>query len=448
MSSSDNWRGQRATLNVSETVTKLTIFGTTVEQDVSSQSWSDPETGAPFYQNFRIESGGSVTLVTALFTPSSITAVLKSGKETTTKVIPIPPGQKIVVEDTEGMTSTAPLKIGDTESDLEFDPISLSLDSQVSHVVALDIPVKEAKDGQVHATDEVVVSDPQGSATAFQDNTATPVLIIMPAGLYMVLTDEGHALDPRSLESSYALNPTSSPGNEHEESYDPAPDLAIATAVSPSGQQLHDERSLMHLTVKLTVRDETPKTVTENAIPVPPAGSLRIDQLNSSETAPFLLGAPYLSIDDPTIISTSHSIVGTETDAYKAVKLLHDWVYSHLTPEGQLGLPRSASDICANPEGVCRDYAVLYTALARAAGIPTKIEAGLVGFHGRFYYHAWASSFIGGSIGWLPVDATLPTMFVDASHISLGSGDPTVMFSLADVIGNMKVETLNTRNSL
>jgi hypothetical protein len=119
-----------------------------------------------------------------------------------------------------------------------------------------------------------------------------------------------------------------------------------------------------------------------------------------------------------------------------------------MTPQGTLGLPRSGSDILANPVGVCRDYAVLYTTLARASGIPTKINAGLVGFQGRFYYHAWASSYIGGSVGWLPVDATLPTMFVDASHIPLGSGDATVLFTLSNVIGNMKVETLNERNSL
>jgi hypothetical protein len=119
-----------------------------------------------------------------------------------------------------------------------------------------------------------------------------------------------------------------------------------------------------------------------------------------------------------------------------------------MTPVGSLGLPRSATDILANPQGVCRDYAVLYTTLARTAGIPTKINAGLVGFHGRFYYHAWASSYIGGSVGWLPVDPTLPTMFVDATHIPLGTGDATVMFNLSGVIGNTKVETLNTRNSL
>jgi hypothetical protein len=428
------------------TVTKLTVFGTVVSQNITSRSYTDPKSGEPFFQSFTIESGGSETDVKAIFTPKVVMATLKSGAETTSKTLHIPAGEKIIDGDSEGMNSAGPMKVGQKETCLEFDPVSLSLEKQVSTVRAVNIPVKDARTGLIRSTAQVLVSEKDGNATAYQDSDGTPVLILMPASLVMLCTDQTHALADDSSQASYAQDPANSDaaGTKH---YDPAPDLAITTAVSPTGVELKNERTLTEMTAKLTIADRKPEIITERAISVPPANSEPI--ANLSDSAPgFLASAPYLSADDPAIKTTAASIVGTQTDSYQAVKLLHDWVYAHMSPVGSLGLPRSASDILAHPQGVCRDYAILYTSLARAAGIPTKINAGLVGFHGRYYYHAWASSFIGGTTGWLPVDPTLPTMFVDASHIPLGSGDATVMFDLVGVIGNTKVETLNLRNSL
>jgi hypothetical protein len=446
VSTSDVWNGRKATKEVSQTITKLNVFGASVEQDIDCTSYSDPTTGQPFYQTFKIASGGSVTEVSAYFTPHMVSSTLKSGTEVTKKVLPIPPGEKIVDGDTEGIETSGPLRVGQKEVDLEFDPVSLSLDKQVSTVQAVNVPLKDARDGLVHATARVFVSDPEGDATAYQDNAGTPILVLMPAGLVMICTDHEHATNGDNSQASYAADPAA-PANPGGKAYDPAPDLAVATAVSPTGVLLQNERSLVSLTVRVTIKGQEPKTITETAIAVPPPNSSTIASL-AADNSKYLAAAPYLSVDDPAIKKTALQIIGTESNSYAAVKLIHDWVYAHMSPVGTLGLPRSAGDILSNPQGVCRDYAVLYTSLARAAGIPTKIDAGLVGYHGRFYYHAWATSYIGGSVGWLPIDPTMPGMFVDASHIALGTGDATVMFELSDVIGNTKVETVSLRNSL
>ena len=446
VSAPDVWQGHKVTREDSITITKLTVMGTVVSQNIVSHSYSDPKSGQPYYQTFRIESGGSVMDVSATFTPRAVLATLKSGSEVTSKVLPIPAGEKIVDGNTEGMSSDGPLKIGQTETDLELNPVSLTLDKQVCVVKAVNIPVKDARSAKIRSTAEISVTDPDGSVTAFQDNSGTPILMLMPADMVMICTDEAHAQSDSSSQAAYAVNPLNS-GTDLSKNYNPAPDLAVITSVSPTGVVIKDERTLLQLTAKLSVEGRKPEIVTETAIPVPPPDSAAIGEAPQS-AAPFLAPAPYLTVDDPSIKAVVQQVVGGETDSYQAVKLLHDWVNAHMTPVGSLGLPRSATDILANPQGVCRDYAVLYTTLARTAGIPTKINAGLVGFHGRFYYHAWASAYIGGSVGWLPVDPTLPTMFVDATHIPLGTGDATVMFNLSGVIGNTKVETLNTRNSL
>jgi hypothetical protein len=445
----DVYNGLPALLDNSSTITKITVFGTVVEQDVESQSWSDLKTGQPFYQTFTIESGGTTTIVDATFSPQSVTALLKSGTDTTTKVIPIPAGQKIVSGDTEGINSAAPLIAGQTETDLDFDPLTLTLEKQVSTVAAVGVPIKDAVKGTSLLTAEVYVVEPEGNATAYQDDSGVPIRIVMPAGIYMVRCTKADAVSTNSSLADYASDPApTSSAPKVAKGYEPSSDLAISTSVSPSGVSMGNERTLTDLTAVLVVPGQEQKTVTETAIAVPPAEASPVGTLSTPLTSPYLKDAPYLSLNSSEIMSTEASIVGTQTNSYLVVKSIHDWVYDHMTPEGSLGVPRSASDVIANPVGVCRDYAILYTSLARAAGIPTKINAGLVGYHGKFYYHAWASSYIGGSIGWLPVDTTMPGMFVDASHIPLGSGDPTVMFSLSDVIGNMQVKTLKAHNSL
>ncbi len=87
--------------------------------------------------------------------------------------------------------------------------------------------------------------------------------------------------------------------------------------------------------------------------------------------------------------------------------------------------------------GVCRDYAILFAALARRRSVPAKVVSGLLYVNGGFYYHAWVEGYAGK---WGPFAATLPTDFVDATHIKLAEGDATSMFGLAKVIGNLKAQ--------
>src|SRR2546426_3966679 len=67
--------------------------------------------------------------------------------------------------------------------------------------------------------------------------------------------------------------------------------------------------------------------------------------------------------------------------------------------------------------GDCNEHAVLYVALARAAGLPARTAAGLVPVHGRFYYHAWAEVYLGD---WVAVDPMLdefPAGEIGRAHV-------------------------------
>jgi hypothetical protein len=88
---------------------------------------------------------------------------------------------------------------------------------------------------------------------------------------------------------------------------------------------------------------------------------------------------------------------------------------------------------------------VYYTALARAAGIPARICSGIVYFRDSFFYHAWAEIEPRPGAEWVAFDATLPTDFVDATHIKFAQGDPTAMFQAVRVVGQLKAEVLEYR---
>ncbi len=151
----------------------------------------------------------------------------------------------------------------------------------------------------------------------------------------------------------------------------------------------------------------------------------------------------YCNSDNPAIIAEARKIVGGEKNIMKAAEKIRQSVRARITTNSSMGVLRPASDILKDPSGVCRDHAILFTALARAAGIPARPVGGLTLSRGSFYYHAWTEVWTGK--GWLAQDSTLPASTADASHIKLTQGDATSMFAIAKVAGQLKAEILEFR---
>ena len=101
-----------------------------------------------------------------------------------------------------------------------------------------------------------------------------------------------------------------------------------------------------------------------------------------------------------------------------------------------ISLPDALSTL-ENRMGDCNEHAALMAAFARAAGIPAKIEAGLVYLNGRFYYHAWNLLYIGR---WITVDSLLGQIPADVSHIRLSSGELKEQLNLMSMLGNIKLK--------
>ena len=102
----------------------------------------------------------------------------------------------------------------------------------------------------------------------------------------------------------------------------------------------------------------------------------------------------------------------------------------------------SALEVLHTRKGECQAHAMLYTAMARAAGVPTRLAGGLVYMEGMgFLYHAWAESY---ADGWVSVDPTFNQVGVDATHIKLVEGrDWISLLQLGKVVGQIRAEIID-----
>jgi hypothetical protein len=174
---------------------------------------------------------------------------------------------------------------------------------------------------------------------------------------------------------------------------------------------------------------------------------------DGDEFADQLQGNAWLERDDPEVRRMAAEAVGDTTDALTAAKRIEEYVDRAIAAKG-LGVGMAtAAETAVSRQGDCSEHAVLVAALARAAGIPSRIVGGLVyadtlpGMEGgAFGYHMWAEAWVGE---WLPLDAAIRPH--DATHIALARSDlngPDDLFSISaaimQIVGAVKLSVIDT----
>jgi hypothetical protein len=145
--------------------------------------------------------------------------------------------------------------------------------------------------------------------------------------------------------------------------------------------------------------------------------------------------------DDRRIREESARIVGGETDAREAARKLNEWVYGSINKQPVVSIP-SAVDVLKQRAGDCNEHTTLYTALARAAGIPTRMAAGVVYLKNGFYYHAWPEIWLGE---WTAIDPTFNQFPADATHIRFVTGELSRQAEIMRLVGKLKIDVLEYR---
>ncbi|HEY6874705.1 MAG TPA: transglutaminase-like domain-containing protein [Geobacteraceae bacterium] len=141
--------------------------------------------------------------------------------------------------------------------------------------------------------------------------------------------------------------------------------------------------------------------------------------------------------DSGELAAKKNEILGDEKEPRRKAEKLARWVAANVA-EGVDDSHPPLETLRAK-RGDCRSRALLYVALARAAGIPTRLVAGLVYVGGKgFLYHCWAESRVGE---WVAVDPNLGQVPADATHIKLAEGESLEeMAPLAGLVGRLQAK--------
>lgn len=178
------------------------------------------------------------------------------------------------------------------------------------------------------------------------------------------------------------------------------------------------------------------------------------------DRAADLASTTYADTNDEVITSLTAEALKSysgKSDAIRA-EALRRFVF-HYIKSKDLGVAfATASETARSREGDCSEHGVLLAAMLRAAGIPSRVVAGVVyveefaGQRGVFGYHMWTQALLDGPNGpeWADVDATLgnPWPF-DATHIAFATSDlaegetVSALAGIAPLLGTLRIEVLD-----
>jgi hypothetical protein len=230
------------------------------------------------------------------------------------------------------------------------------------------------------------------------------------------------------------------------------PDIIALTAVQAEGVAVAEPRTMSFMKAKLEGADLSGMALDGGrqafsdgvlSCTKEDLSNLKPAQLPVKGPGPgeFMGPEPFVQSDDPRIIKQAQEIAGGEKDTLKVAQKILDWVHDNLRKYPSAGIP-NAVEVLQNLSGDCNEHAVLFMALARAAGIPARMDAGLVLMDGKFYYHAWNEVYVGQ---WVTVDPTFGQFPADATHIRLAVGGPDKQMELIKAVGKIKIEVLEAR---
>ena len=133
----------------------------------------------------------------------------------------------------------------------------------------------------------------------------------------------------------------------------------------------------------------------------------------------LLLPEAFIQSDDIRVKKKALEITKGITDTLEILKAINNYLYENIEKEHRATLP-SASEILKSMRGDCNEHTVLFIAMARSLGIPSKAVVGVVMMDDKFYYHSWVTAYTNGHYHFF--DPTFGQYPIDATHIRLVSG--------------------------
>ncbi|MCL6613407.1 MAG: transglutaminase-like domain-containing protein, partial [Firmicutes bacterium] len=149
--------------------------------------------------------------------------------------------------------------------------------------------------------------------------------------------------------------------------------------------------------------------------------------VTGNEFTPYLGDAQYITPSLPEVQALAREILAGERDGWAAVKKLVEWVYDFIEP-AMIPETLTTAQILSRKRGKCAEYAILFAALARAAGLPTRVVLGERYQDNVWVGHMWNEVWLGE---WVAVDASHNQVAPDALLLKFVHSD--------NVMGTQKV---------
>jgi len=212
---------------------------------------------------------------------------------------------------------------------------------------------------------------------------------------------------------------------------------------------IRDLAKLSGLTVEINGWSDALPLLQEGGQSVVKSGEGRIVVKTGSSVSPasaplvavakeaYLKPAEKIEADAPEIVAKARELIVGKKDVKEIARTLATWTADWLKDSIDDG--GSALISLKERSGNCQTHARLYTALARAAGIPTRFVSGLVYQEKKgFLYHSWTESLLGDA--WVAVDPTYAQLPADPSHIKFFEGSNLEdMSPIIAIIGRIRI---------
>ncbi len=427
----DKLGGAPATRSDSHTVIDAGLLGTAVKLVTDSTTWTNAS-GRPLRMKFYIESGGRTQTVDAIFGEKTVAVDVNNNGAKSHSSLKIPAGA--IVDDPITLMLHDHAAQGQKRSFWVLDPMTITFLKNDVKMVGLSSTMVAGKKVSANL---IEVIDPRTTMRVFVNPKGDLVRVEGPMGIEML---------PETRTAALAK-----PGK-----YSPTVDLAINTSIK-TDKPIDDPSHLTELKLRITGKDlsqipsDPSQSVTKDGeawiVDVHPT---RLDSVDGqsitdaqANSAQWLQPSLDIPSNLPKFRELAHKIVGPKKDVHGASLAIKQYVYSLMQPNAGIGVLRDASEILSTKEGVCRDYAILTTTLLRAAGIPSRVVAGLVNWDGTFYYHAWSEAWDGHR--WIGIDSTTEDQQLSAGHIKLADGNVEDAFTFT-FLEKAKIEVLDARH--
>lgn len=195
---------------------------------------------------------------------------------------------------------------------------------------------------------------------------------------------------------------------------------------SSARQQVEVDGSNVSLTLR---RDAPPRKV---AFPVDRTGV----------TSKYMEATPFIQSEDPAIKQAARRAVGDAKDVFSATSRLSSYVFRHIRDE-YVPSYSNALEALKSGRGDCTEHSILFVALARSLGIPSRVAVGIAYWPpgDGFGWHAWAEVYAGGA--WYSVDPTWNQPIADATHVKLADGGPAQQARIVMLLGRLTVRSMD-----